>query len=201
MNTSKLLINIEKFKFVIFFGHGKSDILCGSKGKYYDNLGFNNEVLFLENPRDYYYKETFIDKSNINIFKNKNIFCLSCNSNEKIANYAIDAGANSFIGFGNIPTSIEEFIDLKYENVSSDLVRNMKTEINYIIKTSLNLAIKNNSTIEQLGNNIIFFSNQRIADILVNQKKYKDRFILTDNIYLFKKEMKIFGNKNSKLFY
>lgn len=199
-NCIKLLQNSNSYKFVIFFGHGKSDNLCGSKGKFYDNSGFHNEVLSLENPQDYFYKEDFIDISNISLFKDKNIFSLSCNSNEKIAIDAINAGANSFIGFGNIPTSIDEFKKIDCESSSKDLVRNMKTEINYIIKTSLNLAIKNNSTIENLANYINFISNQRISDILVNQKKYKERLILAENIYLFKKEMKVFGNKKSNLF-
>lgn len=198
-NCIKLVANEQKIKLVVFLGHGKSDTLCGSKGNLYDGFGYHNEILLQEEPKDFYYNEHFINESNLENFKGKNIFCLSCNSNEKIALDAINAGVISFIGFGNIPTSIDEFKKLKYEYVSSDLVRSMKTEINYIIKTSLHLAIKHDFSIIELEKYIKFISNQRISDILINNKKYKDRYILADNIYLFMKEMKIFGNKDSKL--
>lgn len=191
---------LPKNSFVIFLGHGRSDGLHGSKGKLYENKDLTSQYIIDENPDQYYYDHAFIDTENIGVFKDKNIFCLACNSNSKIASYAIEANATSFLGFGDIPTSISEFKD-NYKNVSTDLVKMMKTEINYIIKTSLHIAIKKNLSIEGLLDHIKFISNQRISEILVHQKWNKDRYILCDNIYFLKNEATVFGDKKSKLYY
>lgn len=196
----EIISNLPKNSLVIFLGHGKNGSLYGSKGKKYEDRDFTSAEAIDENPDYYYYDDAFINKGNIDVFKDKNIFCLACNSNNKTAKYALEANAISFVGFGDIPTSISEFEE-KYKNVSNDLVRFMKTEINFIIKNSLNIGIRNNLTIEELLNYIHFISNQRISDMLVNQKWNKERFILADNIYLFKKEAKIFGDNKSKLYF
>ena len=188
-----------KDSLIIFLGHGKSNSLYGSKGKYYDNKESISNDAINENPHLYYYDENFIDENNIEVFKNKNVFCLSCNSNGKIGNLAIESGAKTFLGFGDIPTSISEFKE-KYDYVSNDLVRYMKSEINYIIKRSLNICIHKNLTFEELNNYIVFITNQRISEILINQKKNAERCKLTNNLYFFKSQIKIFGDKNNKLF-
>lgn len=192
------IIQYPKDSLIIFLGHGKSNCLYGSKGKYYENRESVSIEAINENPHLYYYDESFINESSIDVFKNKNVFCLACNSNGRIGNLAIISGANTFLGFGDIPTSTSEF-KAKYDNVSNDLARYMKSEINYIIKKSLNISITNNLSFEELNNYIKFITNQRISDILVNQKKNIDRYILVDNLYLFKSEIKIFGNKKNKI--
>lgn len=202
-SKSKCIETIQQYpenSFIIFLGHGKSNSLYGSKGKYYENKDAVSKDAIIENPHLYYYDESFINETNIQIFKNKNIFCLACNSNEKIGNLAIEYGANTFLGFGDIPTSVSEFKE-KYKSVSNDLVRYMKSEINYIIKKSLYIGIRDNLSFEELNNYITFITNQRISDILINHKKNADRYKLTDNLYLFKSQIKIFGNKKNKLFY
>ncbi len=92
---------------IIFLGHGRSDALYGSKGdEYSPSLEWEEIAAF---PDLYYFNESFISKSNADVFYEKKVFCLACNSNNKIAEYAIDKGAISFLGFGDIPTSSEEF--------------------------------------------------------------------------------------------
>lgn len=198
----KCIETIQKYpkgSLIIFLGHGKSNCLYGSKGKFYGYKETVSDEAINENNHLYYYDDKFIDESNIEVFKNKNVFCLACNSNGRIGNEAIKTGANTFLGFGDIPTSIFEFEE-KYKYVSNDLVRYMKSEINYIVKKSLNISINNCLTFEELHYYITFITNQRISEILVNQKKNKERYRLTDNLYLFKNQIKIFGNKKNKLF-
>ena len=194
----EVIRNHPNNNFVVFLGHGKSDSICGSKGRLSDVMGVN-ETLLDENCGDYYKKEIFIDKHAAGVFKEKNVFCLSCRSNESFATSVIDAGANSFIGFGNIPTSYGEFKEAGYSDVSNDLVRYFKTEINYIVKRSLYKAIEGNITVEELLHYIKFISNQRIVDILI-RKDIKDRYVIADNIFNFKNEMKGFGNQKSKIY-
>ena len=108
-------------------------------------------------------------------------------------------GAKSFLGFGDIPTSPEEFREDGIVNVSGNIVKIIKTEINYIIKTSLEYGISKSYTFEQLHNIIQFITNQRIAEILVNQKGFKERYVLADYLYYLKKEVIVKGERKLKL--
>jgi hypothetical protein len=75
-------------KFVMFNGHGDNNLIAGHK----------NEVLI----------ET---STNVNLLKDKIIYCRSCNSAKELGPNSIDAGAIAFIGYEN------EFIfvyDTKY---------------------------------------------------------------------------------------
>ena len=183
--------------FIIFLGHGRTDKLYGAVGKKYGV--FANDELMLENPSDYYCKELFIDKSNIAIFSSKKVFCLACNSNE-LGKLAIEKGAKSFLGFGDIPSSYEEFLnDHKAHNISLKLVYKMRYELIYIIKTGLEYAIINSYSFGQLHNLLQFIINQRIATILIEEKNLKYRYILTDVLYTLKKEMVLLGDKNLML--
>lgn len=183
---------------IIFLGHGRSDKLFGSKGSLYESKDFVSQEAIHENPDDYYYNDDFINSDNIDVFSSKKVFCLSCNSNNKVAEYAIDKGAFCFLGFGDIPTSKREFEE-RSKNVSNEIVAKMKTELNYIIKTSLTYSINKNYSFEQLQNIIQFITNQRLSDILINQKLFKERYLFVDYLYYLKKEILIFGNKKLKL--
>jgi len=186
---------------IIFLGHGRSDSLYGSKAPFYDN-DFVSSDAKEEFPEKYYGKEIFINDSNIKAFKNKHIFCLSCNSNEKISKDAINRGAVSFIGFGDIPSSESEINDYKIDqNIYSiaRITRIMKTEINYIFKRSLEILISDNLTFNQLYNLIVFIINQRITDILVNNKELKERYIITDMLYNLKRDMICLGDKHRNI--
>jgi len=185
---------------IIFLGHGRSDKLYGSRGNLYHNLNFVSHEAIQEEPDSYYNNDDFINSENADIFLGKNVFCLACNSNDKIAKFSIEKGAKAFLGFGDIPTSIEEFKDNGIVNVSGDMVRMMKTELNYIIKKSLEHGISNHHTFEQLHNLIRFVTNQRITDILVTRKDVRERHVLTDYLYYLKKNIVIRGDKKIKLY-
>lgn len=199
----KRITNHPKNGFVIFLGHGRTDKLYGSKGDRFKNSDFVSQEAKCENPEAYYYNNDFINEGNAEIFAGKKVFCLACNSNNKIAGFAVTKGAKAFLGFGDIPTSSEEFIDDGIDNRVGQNIETlsafMKKELNYIIKTSLALGIAQNSTLEKLLGFIQFISNQRLADILINQKHLKERFILADYIYYLKKGAAVFGQKNIKI--
>lgn len=182
---------------IIFLGHGRSDALYGSKGDDYSpSLGFEEISAF---PDLYFFKESFITKNNADVFSGKKIFCLACNSNSKIAGFAIQSGAETFLGFGDIPTSPDEFKIDGNSDVSNSLVSKMKSELNYIIKKSLEYSISKSYSFEQLHNIIKFIVNQRITEILITQKDFSERYILTDYLYYLKKDIIIFGNKKIKV--
>lgn len=183
---------------IIFLGHGRTDKLYGSKGDLFGNIDFVSPEAIDENRDAYYYNDNFINEKNVGIFSGKKVFCLACNSNDKIAQFALDKGAKSFLGFGDIPTSIGEFEE-KEEAVTDDIVIKMKTELNYIIKTSLVLSIAKGHTFEGLLNLIQFIATQRLTDVLVTQKQFKERLLLADYLYFLKRDATIIGDKNLKL--
>lgn len=184
---------------IIFFGHGRTTKLYGAKGDLYDNLDFVSTDAVAEQPDKYYYNDDFINQDNVDVFSGKKVFCLACNSNDKIASYAIEKGAISFLGFGDIPTSMPEFKENGLENISNDIVILMKTELNYIIKRSLEIGIKKNYTFTQLKDIINFITNQRIVYYLRTDKSSKVRHILTDYLYQLKSNIKILGNSHLRL--
>lgn len=214
--------------FVIFMGHGRSNKLYGSKGDLFESADFESSTAFEENPELFYNNDKFITEENVDVFSGKKVFCLACNSNESIAKEAIKKGAKSFFSFGDIPTSKEEFKGYekamsRFENVDEDLgffnldfeeiekerkilnikydviVEKIQIELIYIIKRSLEYSLQNSFTFEQLNNILHFITNQRITDILINQKSFEERHTLVDYLYYFKKEVIVYGNRNLKL--
>lgn len=182
-------------------GHGKSNCLYGAKGDYYGTL--ENELIKEEEPDKYFYEDNFINYQNISVFKDKKIISLSCNSNGQIGKKAIEFGAKVFLGFGDLPTSVSELKEMGEESKSgvslSTVEQAIKTEINYIIKRSIEIGIVNKFSFSELVELIHFITNQRISDYLINQKKISERKLIANYLYDFKKEIKIFGDKNEKL--
>lgn len=184
---------------IIFLGHGRSDKLFGSKGKSFESAELVSELAKQENPEDFYCNDNFINKDNVSVFSGKKVFCLACNSNQKIAKYALEKGAKTFVGFGDIPTSREEFEDDGIGNVSNDIVKAMKTELNYIIKRGVEYGISNSYNFQQLQDFISFLINQRITEYLVEKKSCKERHLLTDYLYQLKRDITIFGDKKVRI--
>lgn len=184
---------------IIFLGHGRTDKLYGSKGDLYHNKDLVSPDAIEEDPSKYYFNDNFINEENIDVFSDKRVFCLACNSNNKISTFASDKGVNTFFGFGNIPTSRAEFEEDGIKNVSNDMVKFMKSELNLIIKKGLEYGISNNYNFRQLMDIIHLIINQRIAYYLKEEKHLNERRQLVDYLYLLKKEMRIVGDKNLKL--
>lgn len=186
---------------ILFMGHGKSNCLYGAKGDFYGTL--ENELVKEENPEKYFYEDNFINDQNINIFNNKKVISLSCNSSGQIGRKAVESGAKVFLGFGDIPSSVGELEDKGEKSKTgtslSTIEQAIKTEINYIIKKSIEIGIVNKYSFSELVELIYFISNQRISDYLVNQKKINERKLIANYLYDFKKEIKIYGDKNEKL--
>lgn len=193
----EIISNHPENGLIIFLGHGRSDSLYGSKGdEYSPSLGLEEISTF---PDLYYFNESFISKKNTYVFNGKKIFCLACNSNDKIAEYAMESGAKTFLGFGNIPSSSEEFVADGISKVTIEIVNSMKSELNHIIKSSIEYSILKSYNFEQLLNVIHFITNQKITEYLIEKKDFKERYILTDYLYQLKKDVRIFGDKKIKI--
>lgn len=186
---------------LLFMGHGKSNCLYGAKGDYYGTL--ENELVKAEEPEKYFYEDNFINQQNIKVFSGKKIISLSCNSNGQIGRFSIENGAKVFLGFGDLPTSIQELKEQGEEGKSgvslSKIEQALKTEINDIIKKSVGIGIIKGYSYKELVELICFITNQKITNYLVNQKKISERKLIANYLYTFKREMRIYGNGNEKL--
>lgn len=132
---------------LIFFCHGGED----------KNLrGCNRE----SSQRRAYQHGTFVSPSkNIEILAGKDVFCMACSS-RTLGNHAIQAGANVFMGFGEIRFNR----DLVKQKRIIDLT---KFEIRKLIEKCLFDAIKNKFTFNQLSWNLRYLINRRRSELLL----------------------------------
>jgi hypothetical protein len=183
---------------VIFLGHGRSNKLYGAKGNSSHSIEFASEQAVYEHPEHFYSNDDFINEQNIGVFRGKKVFCLACNSNENLAKYALKNGVRTFLGFGDIPTSQEEF-EKKDIHASEYLVKLMKTEVSYITKVSLAWGIEHSYDFRRLVEFTCFLTSQRITSLLHNAYRQQDKRLLAGILYRFKKEMTVYGDPTARL--
>ena len=185
-----------KNEFVIFLGHGGSDYVLGASGDYADALvsgGFEDE-----NPDQVYKHGHFIDVKNIEVLSHKKIFCLSCYSALGLGKLAIENGALVFLGFDYIPTSTEEF-KIKNFDVTENDVEIFKKIILVIFTKSLLFAYDNRLNFIELKS--IIRMNINIESINLIRTGSNNRRILADALFYLKNGIRIFGNRNLKVFH
>lgn len=130
----------------------------------------------------------FINEENGNIiFKCKNILLLSCKSEEFIKK--ILTTFKQAVGFGNIPSSVDEIYDRGMGNFisSEDIEIFNNTYVNAIIK-SLEILLAGKINFSELPKYIEFYINKEINDILLDKDK-KNRRELSKLLFEFKNEM------------
>lgn len=171
---------------ILFLGHGSSFALHGSKGKMYDKGDFVSYDAQKDCPEWYYYNEFFINKDNWEILKDKRIVCVSCMSNILGKSLFDKKIVNSIIGFGNLPTSKGEFIEMGI-NANSHLIAWIKGEINWIIKHSIVYSFFMNYSFSRTGDLIKFVTQQRIAMHLHSKNRF--RFIIANQLAMIKDDM------------
>lgn len=185
------LQTVTEEEFVIFLGHGRSDCLYGASS----NCNFLVSPYFegISN----YENDNFINRENINILSGKKVFCLSCNSAGGLGKLAVQSGAKSFIGFGDIPTDNEVLPELGKRLPL--LIARYKGEVSWIVRKSLIYSIKNNHNFFQLIDTIRLATNFRINKIILEHRGLRERHLLADYLYNFKNEMALFGDGTETL--
>lgn len=171
---------------ILFLGHGSSFALYGSKGKMYDKSDFVSYDAQKECPELYYYNESFISKANWDLLKDKRLICVSCMSNAFGKSLFGKGIVDSFIGFGNLPTSKGEFNEMGI-TANSHLIAWMKGEINWIIKHSIEYSYFMNYSFSMTGDLIKFVIQQRIATHLHSKNRF--RFIIANQLAMIKEEL------------
>lgn len=132
--------------FIFFMGHGGDTQLHGACAKYGE---MTVDSAAVQENKDFYDKEIFIDANNINAFKGKVFFCFSCNSNKNntksLARLSKTYGVEAFVGFGNIPTDYISGVPF-----SKRCIAIYKGKIVKIMKYALYYAVENNENVDNL---------------------------------------------------
>lgn len=180
--------------FIFFMGHGGDTQLHGACAKYGE---MPVDFTAIQENKNFYEKEVFIDASNIDAFKGKIFFCFSCNSNKNnsksLARLSKNHGIKAFIGFGNIPTDY-----IEGGNFSKRCIAIYKGRIVKIMKYALYYAVENNETVDNLVRIIKILTCKEIQS-LRQQKRFHGRDAVIEQLYKFKDEIKIYGDIYSKI--
>lgn len=190
---TKCLIKSKESHFIFFMGHGKESKLNGSCAK---NGEMSVDTANIGENEDFYDNETFIDSNNISEFKDKILFCFSCNSNrnnpKSLARIAIQQGVQTFVGFGDIPTDYRD----NY-NFSKRSIAIYKGIITKIIKYAIYYSVINNDTIDTLVRTIRLLTTKEIQKI--SKKQFHNSDTIVNQLIKFKNDICIYGNRYSKI--
>ena len=164
------ITNFPKKSIIVFLGHGQSDQLYGG-----ECLGS-------------FPKKPIIKSNQMNIFENQFLFILACDSSKLIQRSFQQSKTIKSIGFGGLPTSIEEIEKDKKlfaVGISEETIEEFKKEIVLIISTSLSWY---HNDFNQLKDYMILYLDQRIHSAVLIKK---DRN-LSDLLFKMRSELVLY---------
>jgi hypothetical protein len=173
---------------ILYLGHGQSDKLSGASAA---NTVSNNQEYAL------FRKKGFINQQNMAVFSDKKVICLSCNSNEKLGQYALSKNCQCFVGFGFIPTDWLDETPCKSTDV--DLFRQLLCAL---MADAIIYAIKHQFNFDQFEKILKTMTNQAILAQSHANLAYgntQNTWWVDESLYKLKDEVKIFGNRETLL--
>jgi hypothetical protein len=171
---------------ILYLGHGSNDKLSGASET------INSSQTFKD-----FKKKGFINKDNIDIFSNRKVICLSCNSNDKLGEYAFRSGCQSFVGFGAIETDYVDSLTCDYNTV--DLFNQVHSKI---LADAIIYSIQHQFNFDQFEKVLKMMTNQAIFTKSHRNHTYAGEqhdYWIDENLYKLKDEVKIFGNRETLL--
>lgn len=166
----EVISEFEKNSTIIFLGHGQSNQLYGG------------ECL------DSFPKKPFIKLNEMNIFQQQYIFLLACDSSNLLKSSFRHSKIIKSIGFGGLPTSIEEVEKdkkLSAEGISEKTIEDFKNEIVTTVSTVL---IQYYNDFTKLTDYLTLMIDQRINNAVLVKK---DRN-LADLLFKMRNEMVLY---------
>ncbi|WP_338645029.1 hypothetical protein V5J73_08645 [Flavobacterium sp. KS-LB2] len=167
-NCLNFIAELPENSTILFFGHGQ------------DNQIYGGELL------GNFTKQALVKKNEMGIFKTQNLFLLACDSASLIKSSFRIAKTNKAIGFGPLPTEIEEIENdkkLANEGITLDTIELFKNAINETITLGLLEYFKDESQgfiflkdyinlllNKRINKAIIEEDNRNLADLLFNMK-------------------------------
>lgn len=168
--TLDIVSNLERNSRVLFLGHGQSDQLYG--GECLDSF-----------PR-----KGFIKLNDMSVFKEQHLFLLACDSANLIKSSFRNSKMSKSIGFGGLPTSMEEVgrdKKLSSEGISKETIDDFKSEIVCTVSKALSLYYND---FNRLSDYLTLLLDQRINNAVLVKK---DRN-LADLLFKMRSEMVLY---------
>lgn len=167
-NCLESIAKLPENSTILFLGHGQ------------DNQIYGGESL------DDFPKQPLVKRKEMGIFKKQNLFLLACDSAGLIKSSFRIAKTNKAIGFGPLPTEIEEVQNdkkLAKEGITLDTIELFKQAINETVTISLLEFFKDESKDfiflkdylnlhlnKRINKAILEEDNRNLADLLFNMK-------------------------------
>lgn len=191
----KCIATSKDYRFIFFMGHGGETKLSGSCGK---NGELYVDSIARKENKDYYIRDTFIDSSNIGVFKEKIFFCFSCNSNrnstKSLGRIAIQRGVLAFVGFGDIPTDY-----VKNVSFSKRCIAIYKGLIIKIMKHAVYLATEGNMNVSAMVKLIQILTTKEIQYLMKTKAVIRHKESIINQLVQFKNDIKIFGDRYASI--
>jgi hypothetical protein len=162
--TLEEISSFEKKSKIIFLGHGQSNQLYGGESL---NL---------------FPKKAFVKLTEMNIFQEQNLFLLACDSASLIKSSFRQSRVIKSIGFGGLPTSLEEVEKdkkLSAEGISEQTIEDFKNEIVNTVSIALALHHKDFNRLsdyltllidQRINNAILVKKDRNLADLLFKMR-------------------------------
>ena len=162
--TLEEISSLEKKSKIIFLGHGQSNQLYGGESL---NL---------------FPKKAFVKLTEMNIFQEQNLFLLACDSASLIKSSFRQSRVIKSIGFGGLPTSLEEVEKdkkLSAEGISEQTIEDFKNEIVNTVSIALALHHKDFNRLsdyltllidQRINNAILVKKDRNLADLLFKMR-------------------------------
>lgn len=162
--TLEEISSFEKKSKIIFLGHGQSNQLYGGESL---NL---------------FPKKAFAKLTEMNIFQEQNLFLLACDSASLIKSSFRQSRVIKSIGFGGLPTSLEEVEKdkkLSAEGISEQTIEDFKNEIVNTVSIALALHHKDFNRLsdyltllidQRINNAILVKKDRNLADLLFKMR-------------------------------
>nr|WP_288834543.1 hypothetical protein [uncultured Flavobacterium sp.] len=168
--TFDIISNLERNSRILFLGHGQSNQLYGG------------ECL------DSFPKKAFVKLNEMNIFKDQHLFLLACDSADLIKSSFRHSKMSKSIGFGGLPTSMEEVEKdkkLSSEGISEETIEDFKNEIVCTVSKAISLHYQD---FNQLSDYLTLLLDQRINNAVLVKKNRN----LADLLFKMRNEMVIY---------
>ena len=179
---------------ICLFCHGRSTGLLGCSYKANHPDDSRNRFVYSEKYGN------FLDVNHSNLFINKKIFCLACDSaiwGKRI----IDAGAKVFLGFSNVNFDTRLFLEKNVQRQSVERI--VKFELRKAVFYALNQAVEKSLTFSQLSY-LLKICLDKSSDALIRnyrgEKGYKFYLAAAECLQEIKFGVKIFGDGNVPVF-
>lgn len=174
--THDLIRQTDKNSIILFLGHGSSSCLHGS-------------------PENNVSGGIFVSKENLSVFNQKNLFCLSCNSNDFLRRNKKSTSIIKAIGFGDLPTSWAEVIAAResdinaYSEYTEDIISEFVEILVVLVKNSFYDYFERNLNFTQLVAHFELHLNKTINNIILRDSRRAHNRKLANLLYNVKSEL------------